>query len=156
MNAEGPTSPSPNLLRNTLLKAFLLLQTRQPGHPWCSISCSQICCRTGTRCCLMRWSIVFDEDALAVGVKDEEGGDCVEGEIALREGELQLHDRSTCQYGKWAYHGHEAALEARRVFVGRFDESLKLDVQYMPRDALLRHDVGSSLIHLNPFKLCRA
>jgi hypothetical protein len=32
---------------------------------------------------LVRWVIVFGEDALAVHIKDEEGGDGVEGEVGL-------------------------------------------------------------------------
>jgi hypothetical protein len=31
----------------------------------------------------MRWVVVFGEDALAVDIEDEEGGDGVEGEVGL-------------------------------------------------------------------------
>lgn len=75
--ASALTSPPLRLLMHTLLKRLLFLQTHRlsllPTGPR----------PTRAKPGAVRWVVVFREDALPIGVEDEEGGDGVEGEVCL-------------------------------------------------------------------------
>lgn len=78
---KGRTGTTTYLVKHTLLKRLLLLETDQPAHSWPSSANTKLNRDPSRRNSLVRGVIVLCKDPLAVRVEDEESGDRVEGKI---------------------------------------------------------------------------